>query len=109
MMLFNTSPPFALAAEFLNVGSHAGAVCTPADKANTGIRTADTAGSIFRQRQGMHCKGSVFSNSCFFFWCYIILHGLAPFSENKKGATFFVRQRLLILLFSCITDSNLLQ
>jgi len=29
--------------------------------------------------------------------------------KNKKGAAFFVRQRLLVLLFSCMAHSNLLQ
>jgi hypothetical protein len=66
-MLFNMLPPFAPAADFLNVGSHAGAVRTPADKADAGIRTTDTARGIFRQRQGMLCGRSVFSGSCFFF------------------------------------------
>jgi hypothetical protein len=47
-MLFNMLPPFAPVADFLNVGSHAGAVRTPADKADAGIRTTDTARGIFR-------------------------------------------------------------
>jgi hypothetical protein len=109
-MLFNLSPPFALAAHFLHVGSHTGAVGTPADKADAWIGTADTAGGIFRQRQRMLCRRGVYSGSCFFFWCYIMLHSSAPFfKKNKKGAAFSVRQRLIVLLFSCMAHSNLLQ
>jgi hypothetical protein len=91
MILFNTSPPFALAAEFLNVSPNAGAVRTPADKADAGIRAADTSGGIFRQRQGMLCRRTAFSGSCFFFWCYIMLHGSAPFSEKQKRRCLFCR------------------
>jgi hypothetical protein len=90
MMLFNTSPPFASAAEFIDVGSHAGAVRTPADKADAGIRTADTTGGIFRQRQGILCRRSVFYGSCFFFWCYIMLHSSAPFFRKTKKALPFL-------------------
>jgi hypothetical protein len=89
-MLFNILPPFAPAADFLNVGSHAGAVSTPADKANARIRAADTAGGIFRQRQGMLCGRSVFSGSCFFFWCYIMFHSSAPFFRKTKKALPFL-------------------
>jgi hypothetical protein len=110
MMLFNRSPPFSPAADFLNVSSHAGAVRTPADKANVGIRTAGTAGGIFRQGHGILCRRAGRSGACFFFWCYIMLHSSAPFfKKNKKGAAFSVRQRLIVLLFSCMAHSNLLQ
>ncbi|BAE86459.1 hypothetical protein DSY4670 [Desulfitobacterium hafniense Y51] len=58
----------------------------------------------------MLCRRSIFSGSCFFFWCYIMLHSSAPFfRKTKKALPFFARQRLFVLLFSCIAHSILLQ
>jgi hypothetical protein len=102
MMLFIASPAFPAAAESVHVGFHAGAVRTPADKANAGIRTAITAGEIPRRRYGVFFRRAGRSGSCFFFCFGFLAHGALLSRKTKKAPPFYKDSALIFRIRLCI-------
>jgi hypothetical protein len=89
MGLFIASPPTVLAACFFGVGSHAGAILTPANEADAGIWAADAAVEVVGEGQRIPYGRTGFYLACFCFRVQIIVHDSAPFSEKQKSAAFF--------------------
>jgi hypothetical protein len=89
MMLFIASPAFPGAAESVHVGFHAGAVRTPADKADAGIWAALTAWEIPRRGHGVFLRRAGRSGSCFFFCFGFLAHGALLSRKTKKAPPFF--------------------
>jgi hypothetical protein len=108
MGLFIASPPITPAAWFISVGSHAGAILTPADEADSWIWAADAAVEVFGQRQSILWGRSGISRAYFFFCDYIFVHGSAPFSEKQKRRCLFCKDSALSFfhLFSCVVHGE---
>jgi len=85
-MLFNPfSPPQP--ADPIHIGPQAASVYTPADEADTGIRTAFAARCVFGGRDGISFSWRCVSVAVFLFllWFFTFIHRCGILSGNKKG------------------------